>query len=367
MRAVKKIHTVSMPVFSHPEFDQHELVAHHHDPATGLRALIAVHNTRLGKGLGGCRMWTYASEDDALTDVLRLSRGMTYKAAMAGLPQGGGKSVILGDPRRDKSPGMMRAMGRFVNTLGGKYVVAEDSGTGVADIRLMAEVTPHVGGLADAKSVAAGRTGDPSPATAYGVFVGIQACVRAKLERKDLKGLRVAIQGAGNVGYRLAKHLHEAGAKLWVTDVHAPAVERYVKDFGATAVAMDQIFAVDADVFAPCALGAILNDRTIPQLKAGIVAGAANNQLAEPRHGLALLSRGKLYAPDYVINAGGIIDIFYEGPAYDEAKVKAHLDRIGDTLATVFDRASSENLPTGEVADRMAEERFKPSSRPAVS
>ena len=348
-----------MPVLTHPEFDNHELVAYHRDPKSGLRAIIAVHSTALGKGLGGCRMWPYADEDEALTDVLRLSRGMTYKAAMAGLAQGGGKSVILGDPRRDKTPAMMRAMGRFVDTLGGRYIAAEDSGTSVADVRLMAEETRHVGGLTGPEAQAAGRTGDPSPATAYGVFVGIQSAVRWKLSRTDLRGLKVAIQGLGNVGYRLAKHLHEAGAKLWVTDLHAPAVERCVKELGATAVGMDQIFAVDAEVFAPCAMGAIINDRTLPQLKAGIVAGAANNQLATPRHGQALLARGILYAPDYVINAGGIIEIWYEGPGYDERKVRAHLDQIGQTLTTVFERAKQEQHPTGEIADRMAEERFR--------
>lgn len=348
-----------MSVFSHPEFDGHELVTWASDPASGLRAIIAVHNTNLGKGLGGCRMWPYASESEALTDVLRLSRGMTYKAALAGLPQGGGKSVIIGDPRRDKTPAMMRAMGRAVEALGGRYVVAEDSGTCVADIRQMAEVTRHVGGLADERAAAEGRTGDPSPATAYGTFVGIQACVREKLGRGDLQGLRVAIQGVGNVGFRLAQHLHAAGAKLWVTDIHAPAVERCVKELGATAVGMDAIFAVEADVFAPCALGAILNDRTVPLLRAPIVAGAANNQLAERRHGRLLLDKGVLYAPDYVINAGGIIDIHYEGPGYDAGAVKAHLDRIGTTLAEIFARSKAEGRPTGEVADRMAEERFR--------
>lgn len=348
-----------MSVFSHPEFDGHELVTWASDPASGLRAIIAVHDTHLGKGLGGCRMWPYASESEALTDVLRLSRGMTYKAALAGLPQGGGKSVIIGDPRRDKTPAMMRAMGRAVEALGGRYVVAEDSGTCVADIRQMAEVTRHVGGLADERAAAEGRTGDPSPATAYGTFVGIQACVREKLGRGDLKGLRVAIQGVGNVGFRLAQHLHAAGAKLWVTDIHAPAVERCVSELGATAVGMEAIFAIEADVFAPCALGAILNDRTVPLLRAPIVAGAANNQLAERRHGRLLLDKGVLYAPDYVINAGGIIDIYYEGPGYDAAKVKAHLDRIGTTLAEIFARSKAEGRPTGEVADRMAEERFR--------
>lgn len=348
-----------MSVFDHPEFDAHELVAFHHDRRSGLRAIIAVHNTQLGKALGGCRMWPYASDSEALTDVLRLSRGMTYKAALADLPQGGGKSVIIGDPRRDKTPDMMRAMGRFVETLGGQYVVAEDSGTSVPDIRLMAEHTQHVGGLADAKSVAAGRSGDPSPATAYGVFVGLRASVQTRYGRDDLQGLKVAIQGVGNVGYRLARHLHEAGAKLWVTDLHAPAVERCVQELGAKPVSMADIFALDVDVFAPCALGAVLNDQTIPVLKAQVVAGAANNQLAHREHGLALMRRGILYAPDYVINAGGIIDIHYEGPAYDGARVEQHLQRIGRTLTQIYQRAEREQRPTGEIADCMAEERFK--------
>jgi leucine dehydrogenase len=349
-----------MSLFSHPEFDAHELVVSHYDAATGLKAIIAVHSTRLGKGLGGCRMWPYASDDEALTDVLRLSRGMTYKAALAGLPQGGGKSVIIGDPKRDKTPMMMRAMGRFVDRLGGQYVVAEDSGTSVADIRLMAEHTAHVGGLADAHAAANGRTGDPSPATAYGVFVGIQSAVRFQYGRSDLKGLRVAIQGVGNVGFRLAQHLHAAGARLWVTDLHAPSVERCVQTLGATAVSMEEIFGLDVDVFAPCALGAVLNDQSLDQLRARVVAGAANNQLAASRHDQALAERGILYAPDYVINAGGIIDIHYEGPGYDAAVVEAHLQRIGKTLTQIFERARTEGRPTGEIADRMAERIFRP-------
>lgn len=348
-----------MQLFAHPEFDHHETVCFCHDERSGLRALIAVHNTALGKGLGGCRMWPYRSEDEALTDVLRLSRGMTYKAALAGLPQGGGKSVIIGDPRRDKTPELMRAMGRAVDRLNGAYVVAEDSGTSVADMRLMAEVTRHVGGLADDKAQAAGRTGDPSPATAFGVFIGIQAAVKHRYGRDDLRGLRVAVQGVGNVGYRLCRHLHEAGAQLWVTDLHAPAVERCVREFGATAVDMDRIVALEVDVFAPCALGAVLNDASIAQLRAGVVAGAANNQLARPEHDHALMARGILYAPDYCINAGGIIDIYYEGPNYDWAVVEAHLRRIGTTLMAIFERAHAEGRPTGEVADRMAEERFR--------
>jgi len=284
---------------------------------------------------------------------------MTYKAALAGLPQGGGKSVILGDPRKDKTPDMIRAMGRFVDSLGGKYVVAEDSGTSVADIRLMAEQTQHVGGLADAAAQAAGRTGDPSPATALGVFIGLKAAVRAGLGRDDLDGVRVAIQGLGNVGLRLARHLHAAGARLWVTDIHPPAVEKAVRELGAQAVGMGEIASLDVDVFAPCAMGAVINDATVPALKARVVAGAANNQLAQSRHGQALFKRGILYAPDYVINAGGIIDIFYEGPDYSESQVHAHLERIGTTLTAIFERSERRNQPTGEIADRMAEEIFR--------
>lgn len=348
-----------MAIFTHPEFDGHELVAFHRDVRSGLSAIIAVHNSNLGKALGGCRMWPYASEAEAITDVLRLSRGMTYKAALANLPQGGGKSVIIGDPRRDKTPQMMRAMGQFVESLAGRYSIAEDSGTSVADIHEMAAVTRYVGGLADARAQAEGRTGDPSPATAYGVFVGLKAAVRHRLGRDDLADLHVAIQGVGNVGYRLARHLHEAGARLTVTDIHAPHVQRCVDEFGAVSVGMDEIYAVDAEVFAPCALGAILNDTTIPQLRPRIVAGAANNQLARPAHDAELKARGVLYAPDYVINAGGIIDIYYEGEAYRWDTARQHLDRIGDTLRTIFERAELESGATGAIADLLAEERFK--------
>lgn len=347
-----------MAVFTHPELDAHELVAFHADKASGLRALIAVHNSRLGNSLGGCRMYPYRSEDEALADVLRLSRAMTYKAALAGLPQGGGKSVIFGDPRKDKTPEKIRAMGRFIDSLSGKYVVAEDSGTNVADMRLMAEVTRHVGGLADASAQAAGRSGDPSPATALGVFIGLKAAVRAGLGREDLRGVKVAVQGLGNVGMRLAQLLHEAGARLCVTDLYPPAVERAVKEFGATAVGMGEIAGLEVDVFAPCALGAILNDATLPALKAKVIAGAANNQLAQPRHGQALFERGIFYAPDYIINAGGIIDIHYEGPNYDPAVAQAHIERIGATVDAVFERSRREHKPTHEIADRMAEEIF---------
>ncbi|HEX4597499.1 MAG TPA: Glu/Leu/Phe/Val dehydrogenase dimerization domain-containing protein [Burkholderiaceae bacterium] len=347
-----------MSVFSHPEFDAHEQVTFRLDRESGLKAIIAVHNTRLGHALGGCRMWPYASDTEALTDVLRLSRGMTYKAALAGLPQGGGKSVIIGDPRHEKTPALIHAMGRFVDSFGGSYIVAEDSGTSVADMRLMSSQTRHVAGFVDQDSEACGRTGDPSPATAMGVFIGIQSAVKAKLGRDHLNGLRVAIQGVGNVGRRLARHLSDAGASLWVTDMHQAAVQRCVEEIGAQPVPHDGVHALDVDVFAPCALGAVLNDKTIPQIKATIVAGAANNQLAYPKHDYALLERGVLYAPDYVINAGGIIEIYYEGPDYDEHKVAVHLQRIGATLTRIFDHSARSGRPTGEIADRMAEAVF---------
>lgn len=344
-----------MPVLSHTEFDSHERVAFAFDAASGLRAIIAVHSTRLGRALGGCRMWPYADDDEALTDVLRLSRGMTYKAALAGLAQGGGKSVIIGDPRHDKTPALLDAMARFVDSFQGSYVIAEDSGTCVEDMRAMARLTPYVSGI-DTGS----HDGDPSPATAMGTFIGMQAAVRFALGRSDFKGLRVAVQGVGNVGGRLAGLLHQAGAQIWVTDLYAPAVERCVTEFGATPVSMDQIHRLPVDVFSPCALGATLNSETIPQLQARVVAGAANNQLAQASDARLLHQRGILYCPDYVINAGGVIDIHYQGPGYDPATVHRHLERIGRTLTRIFERARDDDRPTADIADRMAEELFRP-------
>jgi Glutamate dehydrogenase/leucine dehydrogenase len=320
-----------------------------------------VHNSNLGPALGGCRMWHYATEDDAIRDVLRLSRGMTYKSALAGLKLGGGKSVIIGNPRTDKTPALLDAFARALNQLNGRYVAAEDSGTSVADMKYLAERTPHVAGIEDKPSHEAEgmRSGDPSPATAYGTFFGIKAAVRRKLGRDSLDGLRVAIQGVGNVGFDLARQLKEAGAELWVSDIHEENLVRARTELGASALAPEAIYAASVDVFAPCALGAILNDETIPQLHASIVAGAANNQLAEVRHGSALMHRGILYAPDYVINAGGIIDIYHERIGFERAALLRHVEGIHDTLLEIFERADREARPTGEVADALAEERFK--------
>lgn len=350
-----------MSVFSHREFDQHEQVAFFCEPAAGLKAIIAVHNTNRGPAVGGCRMWPYASDEEALRDALRLARSMTYKSAVANLGMGGGKSVIIGDPRADKTEALLRAAGRAIDRMGGRYIAAEDSGTSVADLKVMGQETPHVSGIREVRTREGGtRSGDPSPATAYGTFVGIRAAVRHRLGRDDLDGLKVAIQGVGSVGYRLAERLHKAGAKLWVSDIHEDLVARAVEAFGAIAVAADDIYGLDVDVFAPCAMGAVLNDLTIPHLHARVVAGAANNQLSEPRHGTDLLERGILYAPDYVINAGGIIDIWYERQAeYDHDAMVRHVEGIHDTLIEIFNRADADGLPTSMVADRVAEDRFR--------
>ena len=330
-----------------------------HDRSCGLSAIIGIHDTHRGPALGGCRMWPYASHDEALTDVLRLSRGMSYKSAMANLDLGGGKSVIIGDPHQHKSEALFHAMGRFVESLGGRYIAAEDAGTTVADIRTMGLETDHVAGVRE-KPAADGvmRSGDPSPATAHGVFVGLKAAVRQRLGREDLAGLRVAVQGLGNVGLRLARMLHEAGARLWVSDIHPEPLARAEAEFGAAMVSGHQIFDLDVDVFAPCALGAVLNDESIQRLRATVVAGAANNQLASPQHGELLRQWGILYAPDYVINAGGIIDVALERKGFHRAALLRHLEGIGETLMEVFQRAGAEGRSTAEAADRIAEARL---------
>ena len=348
-----------MAVFSLSDFADHEQVVFVSDDKSGLKAIIAVHNSNLGPALGGCRMWPYASEEEAVRDVLRLSRGMTYKSAMANLKLGGGKSVIIGNPRTHKTPELLAAFARALEQLNGRYIAAEDSGTSVADMKYMTQFTQHVAGIHDKPSDAGTRSGDPSPATAYGSFIGIKAAVKERLGRDSLDGLRVAVQGVGNVGFDLARQLKEAGAQLWVTDIHREALVQAGKELGATVVAPDEIFGLDVDVFAPCALGAILNDTTIPQLKARIVAGAANNQLAEARHGVELMKRGILYAPDYVVNAGGIIDVYHERIGFDRAALLKHIEGIHDNLMEVFERARAEERPTGEVADAIAEERFQ--------
>ncbi len=348
-----------MSVFSHAEFDNHEQVVFCHDEITGLKAIIAIHNTNRGPALGGCRMWHYSSDEEALNDVLRLSKGMTYKSALANLDLGGGKSVIIGDPRKHKTPELLAAMGRFLEHTGNRYIAAEDSGTSVPDLQVMAQHTGNVAGITERTGIdGLPCNGDPSPATAYGTFIGLKTAVQYQLDRTDLTGLKVAIQGVGNVGYRLAEQLHQAGAQLFVTDIHQQQVTRAVEELGAIAVSQNEILSLDVDVIAPCALGAVLNDESIPLIKAKVIAGAANNQLASQRHDLMLRERGILYAPDYVLNAGGIIDIFYERIGHQHTQVRAHIETIADTLCEIFRRADAQDRPTGEIANELAEERL---------
>ncbi len=338
-------------VFGAPDFDDHEQVIFGRDADVGLNAIIAIHDTTLGPALGGCRIWPYATEDEALSDVLRLSRAMTYKHALAGTGQGGGKAVVIGDARTDKTPALMRALGRLVDTLGGRYVTAEDVGTSVADMVEVRRATRHVAGYHE------DERGDPSPVTAYGVFCGIKAAVRHKLGRADLAGITVAVQGLGHVGQYVCGYLHEAGARLLVADIDDAARARAVEAYSAVAVAPDEIHGLVADVFAPCALGGVLNDATIPEIKATVVAGAANNQLARPGHGRELARRGILYAPDYVINAGGVINISLADDD-DRAEAMRRTEKIDGTLTRIFERADDEGRPTNRVADRMAQERI---------
>jgi leucine dehydrogenase len=344
-----------MEVFDMREFDGHEAVLFGHDAPTGLRAVIAIHSTALGPAAGGCRMWPYATTTDAVADVLRLSRGMSYKNAMAGLPFGGGKAVLIGDSRTAKSPELFAAFGRMVDSLRGRYVTAEDVGTTIADMTHVARATKYVSGLGRAPGEAGG---DPSPKTALGVFLGIRAASRFRLGRTDLDGLTVAVQGVGGVGYHLCGLLARAGARLKVADVLPPAVERVCDEFKATPVAAVKVLEEEADVLAPCALGAILNTRSIARLRATVVAGAANNQLAQGQDGEALRAAGVLYAPDYVINAGGIISVAREYYGGTEAQVLEDIDRIPARLTEIFERARRENRTTNEVADRMARERL---------
>lgn len=336
-----------MGVFTDGDFQDHEQVVFVRDPATGLRAIIAVHSTARGPACGGCRMWPYATEEEALRDALRLSAGMTLKAAVMGLPFGGGKSVIIGDPARDKTPELLHAMGRAVHGLGGRYLTADDVGTTVGDMAVIRQVTPYARGLA-------GADGAPCPATAWGVYQGMLAAVEHAFGSPDLAGRTVAVQGLGSVGLRLCGFLHAAGAKLLVGDIEPARVEAACRRFGATAVEPGAILGTEADVLSPNALGAVLDDRSIQHIRARVVCGAANNQLAESRHGEALHRRGILYAPDFVVNAGGLIDVAHEGTGYDPAAVLRDCERIRRIAAEVFQRAAREGRPTAVVALDMA-------------
>jgi len=340
-----------MALFDLPDFDDHEQVVFCSDDASGLKAIIAVHSTKLGAAVGGCRMWDYVSDEEALVDVLRLSKGMTYKNAMAGLSMGGGKSVIIGDAKTLKTDALFKAFGEALNGLNGRYLSAEDVNITTKDIAIANTVTPFVTGTE-------GKSGNPAPFTALGTFLGIKASVKHKLNRDDLTGLKVAVQGLGSVGYQLCEHLYKAGAELVITDINQIALDRAATEFNAKIVGLDEIYDQDVDIYAPCALGATINDETLTRIKAIIIAGCANNQLAEPRHDQALVDQGILYAPDYVINAGGIINVSFESD-YDCDKSTEKVGEIYHTLLDIYAKADAQGRPTGIIADEMAREIIK--------
>jgi leucine dehydrogenase len=329
----------------------HEQLVVCQDSASGYRGIIAIHSTTLGPALGGTRFWNYATDEEAIVDALRLARGMTYKNAVAGLNLGGGKSVIIGDNKTMDREMIFRAHGRFVEILGGRYITAEDVGTSTADMDFVHMETDYVAGLA-------GRSGDPSPVTAHGVLRAIQAAAKERWGSDDLDGRLVAVQGCGHVGYYLAKELHESGAQVVAADIDVERAKRVVNEFGAKTIAPDDIYGVEADIFAPCALGAVINDKTIPRLRAEVVAGAANNQLLEERHGDELERRGILYAPDYVANAGGVINVYSELAGWTSARAFRKADEIFETVLKVFAIARNDRIPTYLAADRLAEQRI---------
>lgn len=342
-----------MGIFEQMEKYGHEQILFCYDKASGLKAIIGIHDTTLGPALGGSRFWPYEQEEEAITDVLRLSRGMSYKNAAMGLNLGGGKAVIWGNPRSDKSEELFRAFGKFVQSLGGRYITAEDVGTNVEDMNYVLMETDSVVGRGDA-------SGDPSPVTAFGVYRGMKAAARMAFGTESLKGRVVAVQGLGKVGYHLCEHLHDEGARLIVTDIIAENVTRVVREFGATAVSSEEIYRVECDIYAPCALGATVNDETIAQFKCKVIAGAANNQLKDSRHGELLREKGILYAPDFVINGGGVINVAEEfNPSgYNRDRAYARVATIYDKLMRVFTIAQDQQISTARAADVMAEERI---------
>lgn len=343
-----------MKIFDYMQRYDYEQLVFCQDESSGLKAIIAIHDTTLGPALGGTRMWTYHSEEDAIIDALRLARGMTYKNAAAGLNIGGGKAVIIGDPRKEKSEALFRTFGRYIQGLNGRYITAEDVGTTVADMDLIHLETNYVTGV----SPAFGSSGNPSPVTAYGVYRGMKAAAKRAFGSDDLSGKIVAVQGVGNVAYNLCKHLHEEGAQLIVTDINEENMNRAVQDFAAKAVGVNEIFSVDCDIFAPCALGAVINDDTIPLLKAKVIAGAANNQLKEDRHGDMIHEKGLIYAPDYVINAGGVMNVADELQGYNRERALKKVETIYDNIMRVFEISERDGIPSYKAADRMAEERI---------
>lgn len=344
-----------MEIFNYMERYDYEQLVFCQDKNSGLKAIIAIHDTTLGPALGGTRMWNYDSEAAAIEDALRLAKGMTYKNAAAGLNLGGGKAVIIGDPKKDKSPEMFRAFGRYIQSLNGRYISAEDVGTTVDDMDLIHMETDFVTGI----SPEFGSSGNPSPVTAYGVYKGMKAAAKEAFGNDSLEGKTVAVQGVGNVAYTLCEYLHKEGASLIVTDINKEAVNRAVEAFGAKAVDPEEIYEVDCDVYAPCALGATINDDTIPKLKAKIIAGSANNQLKSDIHGDIIHEKGIIYTPDYILNSGGVINVADELNGYNHSRAMKKVDTIYDSLTTVFEISNRDNIPTYVAADRMAEERIE--------
>ncbi len=337
------------------QFD-HEQVLFCQDKTTGLKAIIAVHNTVLGPSLGGTRMWAYKSESEALTDVLRLSRGMTYKSSLAGLNLGGGKAVIIGDARQDKSEALFRRFGKFVNSLAGKYITAEDVGITTKDIEYVAQETEHVAGLPEYM----GGSGDPSPVTAYGVYMGMKAAAKQQFGSDNLNARKVMVQGVGHVGATLVDHLVKEGAKVMISDIYEDSLKAITKKHGGVeVVSLDQVYDVDMDIYSPCALGATVNDDTISRLKCSVIAGAANNQLAnEVIHGKMVMDKGIVYAPDFLVNAGGIINCYWEVIGYNRDAAMSQTEAIYDTTSRIFAKSASDNIPTYLAANQLAEARI---------
>ena len=348
-----------MGVFEHINGDGFEQIVFFSDDHSQLRAIVAIHSTALGPALGGTRFWPYPSEDEALVDVLRLARGMTLKAAAAGLDLGGGKAVIIGDPRSLKSEELLRAYGRYVAALGGRYITAEDVGTSLADMDIVRRETRWVTGC----SQTYGGSGDPSPVTAYGVLQGMKASALEAYGKSELKGLRVAVQGVGKVGYALCGYLVGEGAQLVVTDLDGDNVARAVSDFGVATTSLDEIYALDVDIFAPCAMGAVINDDTLSELNCKIVAGSANNVLARDEHGEKLKGLDIVYAPDFVVNAGGIINISDELEGYNREREIKRVEGIFDTMQTIFELAREQDISTVAAATEYANERIRKVSR----
>lgn len=347
--------TKADPVFGQTSFNDHEQIVFCHDKDTGLKAIIGIHNTVLGPALGGTRMWNYANEWEALNDVLRLSRGMTYKSAISGLNLGGGKAVIIGDSKTDKTPEMMTKFGQFIHSLSGKYITAEDVGTTTPDMDIIREVTPHVTGISEAK----GGSGNPSPVTAYGVYMGMKAAAKHQFGSDKLEGKKVLVQGTGHVGETLISYLAKEGAVIEIADINQAKMEEVAAKYGAKIYTGEDLYSADVDIYAPCALGATVNDETIERLKARVIAGAANNQLAnEEIHGKKLQEKGILYAPDFLINAGGIINVYAEIVGYDKAEAMKRTENIYNTTLEILTFADAHGITTHNAAMSLAQKRI---------